>query len=159
MFVEFSITDTVTPFPNTLALNADDKTYPFTKTLDTHCEMSERPKTPKLLAPGQWPVFTYARNRIWHVEGDIIGTDMADYDAQRLALLAIVMPPAVAIQRYTAILTVGDENGNFYTSEATLTSYSIPVEPLYPAVNSYMLEWEADDPFCYRVSDGIPVFL
>lgn len=156
MFVDFSITTTAET-PVTLDLNGD--TYPFTEQVDTHCEMSDRPTLPKLLAPGQTPVYTFAKNRIWHVEGHIIGADMAGYDTARLALLNAALPIAVPTTFYTAIITVSDENGNSYTSNATLTSYSMPEVPLSPAYGAYMLEWESDDPFVYRVSDSLATYV
>jgi hypothetical protein len=156
MFETFSIIDTVGP--TTLVLNSD--IYPFTVQCDTHCEMSDRPRTPKQQLPGQFPVYTYARNRIWHIEGDIIGADMAAYDVNRLALLAIIMPPASPTQRYTGIIETVDGAGTVYQSEVTLTSYSVPVVPLYPGVGTYMFEWESDDPFVYTPSiGGTPVFI
>ena len=155
MFATFSIT----PVGGS-ALSLNDATYPFTVTLDTHCEMSERPRTPKQSLPGQYPVFTYARNRIWHAEGDIIGVDMADYDVKRLALLAAILPPAAPTARYTGTIETVDGAGTTYQSLVTLTSYSCPVVPLYPSVGTYMFEWESDDPFVYTPNmAGSPIFI
>lgn len=142
-----------------LSLTLNDDSYPFTKTLDTHCEMSERPRTPKTLQPGQTATYTLARNRIWHVEGDIVASSMANYDAKRIALLNNILPVANPAVRYTAELTVTDENSHSYISLVSLVAYSCPVEPLYPGVGAYMFEWEADDPFVYRVSDGKAMYI
>jgi hypothetical protein len=158
MFVSFQVTNTL---GSTLNIN-DGAAYAL-QVADTHCEMSERPKTPKLQTAGNWPVFTYARARIWHVEGEIIGTSMADYDAKRLNLVQLVMPqPPVGISsyRYTARIQVTDENGNSYQdSAASLTSYSMPVQALYPGIGPFMLEWESDNPFVIRLSDSANVFI
>jgi len=155
MFVQFRHTNATTGV--TLLLNNDY--YPFTKTLDTHIELSDRPKTANLLRPGQAPVYTFGRNRIWHVEGDIVAASMADYDAHRILLLNNILPAANPTSRWTGIITVDDENGFSYTSLVSLTSHSVPMEPLYPSVNSYMFEWESDDPFVYRVSDGAAMYI
>lgn len=157
MFVEFKYTSIETIL--TIELNAEGGNYPFTKQVDTHCEMSERPRTAKLLQPGQSPVYTFARNRIWHVEGDIMTQNMGDYDAARLLLLNHILPTANPTFRFMGTITVSDENGHEYYSNVSLTSYSVPVEPLYPGVGSYMFEWESDDPFVYRLGDGRAMYI
>lgn len=155
MFVTFKIQDNGGLH---LELNGDDNKYPFTKEVDTHCEMTDRPKQPKLQKAGQWPVFTYAQNRIWHVEGSINRQTMAEYDAARLLLLKRIMPPATTTHRHTGKIITTDENGHTYTSIVTLLQYSIPVVPLYPSVGEYMIEWESDDPFVYD-EGGNPVYI
>lgn len=148
MFVTFTVTP---PGGSPFALN--DESFPA-NLVDTHCEMSDRPRTPKQSQPGQYPVYTFARNRIWHIEGDILGTDMADYDTKRIALLnSGILPLAVPTTRYTSTITVTAETGDTFTSIVTLTSYSIPVAALYPGVGTYMFEWESDDPFVYDLSN------
>ena len=155
MFVEFTHINAETG----VEISLNTLQFPFTQQLDTHCEMSDRPKTAKALAPGQSPVFTFARNRIWHAEGDIIGKTMAEYDSLRLRLLNLILPSPAPTVRFTGIIKVSDENDNWYTSIVTLTSYSVPVVPLYPAVGAYMFEWESDDPFVYNFVTGEPTYI
>lgn len=143
MFAVFTVTP---PGGSPFSLNV--ASYPATM-IDTHCEMSDRPRTAKQTQPGQSPVYTFARNRIWHIEGEILGSSMAGYDTNRLELLAALMPAAAPLDRYTHLIHVTDENGHTYESKASLTSHSVPVAALYPGVGSYMFEWESDDPFCY----------
>lgn len=155
MFVVFQVTP-----PGGSPFTLNDDIFPATL-LDTHCEMSDRPRTPKQTAPGQWPVYTFARNRIWHIEGEILGTSMADYDTHRSDLVNAILPSAAPLDRYTSLIHVSDENGNTFESKASLTSYSVPVAALYPGVGSYMFEWESDDPFVYLpdITTGSPVYI
>lgn len=154
MFIAFTITP-----PGGSPFAILDATYPATL-IDTHCEMSDRPRTAKQTQPGQSPVYTFARNRIWHVEGDILGTGMADYDTKRLALLAAIMPAAAPLDRFTGTIQVTDANSNVYESQVSLTSHSVPVAALYPGTSTYMFEWESDDPFVYTPAiGGTPVYI
>ena len=150
MFVSFQVTNNLGT-----TVNINDGTTYSLETADTHCEMSDRPKTPKLQMAGQWPVYTYARRRIWHVEGQILGQNMADYDTKRLALIHLIIPQETTVLRYTAQIQVTDQNGNSYIdSSASLTSYTMPVAAMYPGIGDFMIEWESDNPFVIRLSDS-----
>jgi hypothetical protein len=153
MFVSFVHTDNS---GGSFSLNTVN--YPLNQ-VDTHVEMSDRPVVAKQQIAGQWGVYTYSQKRIWHVEGDIMGQSMAHYDQLRRNLLNALLPQAITNRTYTGTVQVTDETPETFTSLVTLVTYSLIQEGLYPSRSPFMFEWESDDPFVYKTSDGLPTYI
>src|SRR5947207_9080298 len=46
----------------------------------------------KVQLDGQWPEYDYLGKRTWHIEGDLVGNDPADYWARRKELVGVFEP-------------------------------------------------------------------
>ena len=128
----------------------------------------DQPQAAKRMAyPGEWKKFHYPAAQTIHAEGQILGagssdlTRAQDYVAQRIALLDALTPPVQLLSTRTHGMLRVDMYGMSEAAEVecVCTARQVPMQALFPANSTFMIQWKAFEPYFTGVSTSTKYYL
>lgn len=138
----------------TIHLNTDPPGYPvnvYDPTIEDRVDTSRN----RMEQVGVWPTFPYEGGMSIHIEGDIIGTDSADYNTRRFALCAAFRSAGIRTDRKHGTLTVGyDGQTEDWKTDVSVMAFSAPRGGLSPAISHFAVTLFSFTPYFIGVTSG-----
>ena len=134
---------------NGASISLNDDVYPLT-TYDSQVETA----TEERLRPSQhglFPTYTYMGKRTFHMEGDIFGSDTADFISKRIALLAPFVPvPEYGFQSIGTLVVKYTGLSEPVQAECFPDGLpAVPLEALSPSRGTFAISLQTFDPIMY----------
>lgn len=123
----------------------------FTTDVEWRQDQDDRPQE-----HGAYGGFPYLGTRLFHVEGDILENEAAEYIVARRSLVRSLMPSARYGNKIVGNLALRFTGmTDIIQSACTLDGWpELPMEALMPARGSYMINWKSFDPRLYATVES-----
>lgn len=143
----------------TIELNTD--IYPLTEFDPTVAERNVTDRD-KMQEHGVWPTFSYRGGLEIHLEGNIFGSDSADYMTNRIALVNGIFgsPDAdVTDRRMGTFLVQFDGQGERWETDVAISAWSAPLKALYPSTTDWACTFFSFTPYLVGESSGSKYYI
>lgn len=133
---------------NTDTIELNNFIYPFSTELDIELPDERGENRPKMQDHGEWPSSQYHGGMDIHAEGDIFGTDSANFFTNRTALVAILRFKPVAfvpIQGIVSIDFIGSTE--IWQAEIDKIIFSAPLNASSPSRCAYQITFHSPLPY------------